>query len=111
MKRTKRQVRSGGKKTSKGYSPDSKKATPNKNTPNKDTGKSSPNTYGGGVRINKYLANAGVCSRREADKFVEAGVVSINGKVVTELGTKVKYGDVVKFNDETLVPEKKTYIF
>jgi len=65
---------------------------------------------GDSVRLNKYLANAGVCSRREADNYIESGIVSINGKVVVELGTKVKYGDVVKFNDQTLVPEKKTYI-
>ncbi|MBI9067031.1 MAG: rRNA pseudouridine synthase [Salinivirgaceae bacterium] len=63
-----------------------------------------------GVRLNRYLANAGICSRREADKYIESGIVSINNKVITELGTKVKYGDVVKFNDQTLVPEKKTYI-
>jgi 23S rRNA pseudouridine2605 synthase len=62
------------------------------------------------VRLNRYLANAGVCSRREADKYIEAGIVTINGKVVTELGTKVKYGDIVKFNDSPLIPEKKTYI-
>lgn len=62
------------------------------------------------MRLNRYLANAGVCSRREADKYIEAGIVTINGNVITELGTKVKYGDVVKFNDALLEPEKKTYI-
>ncbi len=62
------------------------------------------------VRLNRYLANAGICSRREADKYIESGIVTINGKVITELGTKVKYGDEVKFNDAPLVPEKKTYI-
>ncbi len=62
------------------------------------------------VRLNRYLANAGVCSRREADKYIESGIVTINGKVVTELGIKVKYGDEVKFNDAPLMPEKKTYI-
>lgn len=63
-----------------------------------------------GVRLNRYIANAGVCSRREADKYIEAGVIAINGKIVTELGTKVFYGDLVKFNDQPLMPEKKTYI-
>lgn len=63
-----------------------------------------------GTRLNRYIANAGICSRRDADKFIEAGVISINGKIVTELGTKVFYGDVVKFNDQPLMPEKKTYI-
>lgn len=62
------------------------------------------------VRLNRYLANAGISSRREADKYIESGIVTINGKVVTELGTKVKYGDDVRFNDAPLAPEKKTYI-
>jgi len=62
------------------------------------------------IRLNRYLANAGICSRRDADTYIAAGVVSINGKVVTELGTKVGYGDIVKFNDAPIIPEKKTYI-
>ena len=60
--------------------------------------------------MNKYLANAGVCSRREADTFIEAGVVSVNGVVVTELGTKVKRSDEVKFHDQTISIEKKVYV-
>lgn len=63
-----------------------------------------------GVRLNKYIANAGVCSRRDAEQYITAGVISINGKIVTELATKVHYGDVVKFNNAPLMPEKKTYI-
>lgn len=63
-----------------------------------------------GVRLNKYIANAGVCSRRDAEQYITAGVISINGKIVTELATKVYYGDVVKFNNAPLMPEKKTYI-
>ncbi len=62
------------------------------------------------VRLNRYLSSAGICSRREADTYIAAGVVTINGKVITELGTKVKYGDVVKFNDAPIIPEKLTYI-
>ena len=62
------------------------------------------------IRLNKYLANAGVCSRREADQFIQAGVVSVNGNVVTELGTKVLRSDVVKFHDETVTLEKKVYV-
>ena len=54
------------------------------------------------IRLNKFLANAGVCSRREADEFITAGVVSVNGEVVTELGTKIKRGDEVKFHDQTV---------
>jgi 23S rRNA pseudouridine2605 synthase len=62
------------------------------------------------MRLNRYLANAGICSRREADTYIEAGIVTINGKVVTELGTKVMFNDVVKFNDAPLAQEKKVYI-
>ena len=62
------------------------------------------------VRLNKFLANAGVCSRREADDFIEAGVVTVNGQVVTELGTKVLRTDEVKFHDQPVTLEKKVYV-
>ncbi len=62
------------------------------------------------IRLNKYLANAGVCSRREADDFIQAGVVTVNGHVVTELGTKVLRGDEVKFHDQPVTLEKKVYV-
>ena len=62
------------------------------------------------IRLNKFLANAGVCSRREADEFITAGVVSVNGVVVTELGTKIKRADEVKFHDQTVSIERKIYI-
>ena len=62
------------------------------------------------VRLNKFLANAGVCSRREADDFIEAGVVTVNGQVVTELGTKVMRTDEVKFHDQPVTLEKKVYV-
>ena len=63
------------------------------------------------IRLNKYIANSGVCSRREADTMIQAGVVTVNGEVVTELGTKVNVlKDVVKFNGETLRGEPKVYI-
>lgn len=63
-----------------------------------------------GIRINRYIANAGVCSRRDAEQYITAGVITINGKIITDLSTKVHYGDVVKFNNAPLMPEKKTYI-
>ena len=47
------------------------------------------------IRLNKYIANSGICSRREADKFIEAGVVSVNGKVITEMGHKINIEDVI----------------
>lgn len=62
------------------------------------------------IRLNKFLANAGVCSRREADEFITAGVVSVNGQVVTELGTKVKQTDEIKFHDQPISIEKKVYV-
>ena len=62
------------------------------------------------IRLNKYLANAGICSRREADEFIAAGVVSVNGVVVTELGTKIKRTDEVKFHDEPVSIERKAYV-
>lgn len=62
------------------------------------------------IRLNKFLANAGVCSRREADEFITAGVVSVNGTVVTELGTKVKRTDEVKFREQPVSIERKVYV-
>ena len=63
------------------------------------------------VRLNKYIANSGVCSRREADNFILAGVVTVNGEVVTELGTKVNINtDDIRFNGERLKGENKIYI-
>lgn len=62
------------------------------------------------VRLNKYLANAGICSRREADNYIEAGLITVNGVVVTELGTKITPGDDVRFNSERVNPERKVYV-
>ena len=62
------------------------------------------------IRLNKFLANAGICSRREADEFITAGVVSVNGEVVTELGTKIKRTDEVKFHDQPVSIERKVYV-
>lgn len=62
------------------------------------------------LRLNKFLANAGVCSRRDADKYIQAGVVTVNGEIVTELGTKVLRSDEVKFHDNPVKIEKKVYV-
>lgn len=62
------------------------------------------------IRLNKYLANAGVCSRREADEFIQAGVVKVNGEVVTELGTKITRADSVMFHNQTVSLESKVYV-
>jgi len=70
-----------------------------KNNPDKDL-----------IRLNKYIANAGICSRRDADKYIAAGFVTVNGKVITELGAKVLLKDTVKFKGKTIAPEKKIYV-
>lgn len=62
------------------------------------------------IRLNKYLSNAGVCSRREADVLIQTGVVTINDQVITELGYKIKPGDVVKYDGGTINAEKKRYV-
>ncbi len=62
------------------------------------------------IRLNKFLANAGICSRREADEYIQAGVVSVNGQVVQELGVKVLPTDKVMFHDQTVQTERKIYI-
>ncbi len=62
------------------------------------------------IRLNKYLANAGVCSRREADEFIQAGVVKVNGQIVSELGTKITRADEVMFHDQPITLESKVYV-
>lgn len=62
------------------------------------------------IRLNKYLANAGICSRREADEFIQAGVVKVNGQVVTELGTKITRADAVMFHNQPVTLESKVYV-
>lgn len=77
------------------------KSTPEKNAPKKETDE---------IRLNKYISNSGICSRREADTFIKAGSVSVNGKIVTEMGFKVRPTDEVKFDDSLISPETKRYI-
>jgi len=62
------------------------------------------------VRLNKYLSNAGVCSRREADLLIQTGVIAVNGTIVTELGFKIKPGDIVQYDGETINAETKRYV-
>jgi 23S rRNA pseudouridine2605 synthase len=64
----------------------------------------------GSMRLNRYIAHAGICSRREADTFITAGSVEVNGKVVSEMGYKVMPGDSVKFDGRLLTPEKMEYV-
>ncbi|HLV38653.1 pseudouridine synthase [Xanthomarina sp.] len=74
-----------------------KKAAPKKSNPNE-------------IRLNKYIANSGICSRREADEHIAIGLVSVNGKVVIEMGYKVKLDDDVRYDGRRVNPEKKAYV-
>lgn len=69
-----------------------------------------PSSGEGFIRLNKFLADAGICSRREADKLIESGAVKVNGEIVTRLGTKVSRSDKVQYGDETLKQEKLRYV-
>ena len=62
------------------------------------------------IRLNKYMANAGICSRREADEFIQQGLVKVNGEVVTELGTKVTHADTIEYDEKVVTLERKCYI-
>ncbi|WP_299125438.1 pseudouridine synthase [uncultured Tenacibaculum sp.] len=88
----------GNKRFNKGFK---------KNKPNKPTQKKTEDT---GIRLNKFIANSGICSRREADTYIEHGSVSVNNKLVTEMGYKVQPGDEVRFDGTLISIEKKRYI-
>lgn len=62
------------------------------------------------IRLNKYMANSGICSRREADEYITQGLVKVNGEVVTELGTKITRNDVVEYDEKVVTPERKCYV-
>lgn len=64
----------------------------------------------GAIRINRYLAMSGLCSRRQADEYIQQGLISVNDKIVSEPGIKILPEDIVKFNGEKIKPEKKIYI-
>ncbi len=79
-----------------------------KSTPSKPKGKSNANPDE--IRLNKYISNSGMCSRREADMHISIGSVMVNGKVVTEMGYKVRLDDEVRFDGARINPEKKAYV-
>ena len=62
------------------------------------------------IRLNKFIANAGICSRREADKLIESGIIRVNGKIIKQLGTKISPADKVQYDDQVLKSEKKYYV-
>lgn len=99
------------KRPQKGKKSFSKPGNPHRDKPGKPEKKSAkPENTTEGIRLNKYLANAGVASRRAADQLIESGAVTINGVVVTRLGTKVMPGDKVTFGGQTLKQEKPRYL-
>ena len=79
-------------------------------TPNQEGQKQSVKASDGSIRLNRYISNSGVCSRREADIFIAAGSVKVNGKAVVEMGYKVERSDVVTFDGRVLNPEKRVYV-
>jgi len=105
-----REANSGDEKSRDNYRPSSASRGRSahggkvKLTPKQDTKEDD-----GLIRLNRYIAHAGICSRREADTLISSGVISVNGKVVTELGTKVLKTDKIKYEDQTLKNEKLVY--
>lgn len=94
--------RQGGGKRKKSYA--------RGNAPIKKKMEKSPISNQDGIRLNKYIANSGICSRREADMYIAAGNVTVNGEVVTEMGHRVQLNDDVRFDGRRLNPEKPEYI-
>jgi 23S rRNA pseudouridine2605 synthase len=94
---------SKGKK-SKPFSKDARNQKPKNTTQNK------PSNPSDGIRLNKYIANSGICSRREADMYIQVGSVAVNGAIVNEMGFKVKPNDEVKFDGRRISPEAKKYV-
>ena len=98
---------SGGRQARKGNSPQ------RKNSFRKDFKKplTTPKKVDvGGIRLNKFISNSGICSRREADTYIEHGSVTVNGNLITEMGYKVQPNDDVRFDGTSISPEKKKYV-
>jgi len=81
----------------------------NKN-PSEKKPQNKPSNPADGIRLNKYIANSGICSRREADMYIQVGSVEVNGKIINEMGFKVKLNDEVKFDGRKISPEAKAYV-
>ncbi|TXD51628.1 MULTISPECIES: pseudouridine synthase [unclassified Polaribacter] len=109
-----RRRQEGKKSTPLSRKPASKKpANKNKKSVKKEFKKitpTKPSDITTGIRLNKYIANSGICSRREADTYIEHGSVEVNGKLVTEMGYKVQADDVVRFDGTSISPEQKKYV-
>ncbi len=85
-----------------------KRKTPDDRKYIKGQGRRDPDTEY--IRLNKYIASTGLCSRREADEYISSGLITVNGKVITELGMKIKLADNVKYKGRSLIEQKKVYI-
>lgn len=113
-KNTSRTKTTGEKKEKKFGNPKDKNYRINPNTikhyKKKPSKKQDEEKKSDGIRLNKYIANAGICSRREADVYISAGSATVNGKTITEMGYKVQPNDIVRFDEQLLTPEKKQYI-
>lgn len=101
---------SGGKNSGRQGGGTRKKSHARGNAPVKPKMEKSPLSNTDGIRLNKYIANAGICSRRDADMYIAAGNVTVNGKSVTEMGYRVKLEDDVRFDGRRINPEKPQYI-
>ncbi|WP_298763256.1 pseudouridine synthase [uncultured Polaribacter sp.] len=105
---------SRGRQEGKKNTPLSRKRKPldrktSKKTTSKITATKKADTSSG-IRLNKYIANSGICSRREADTYIEHGSVEVNGQLVTEMGYKVQPDDIVRFDGTSITPEEKKYV-
>ena len=98
---------SRGRHLSKSHTPQQKKNVQKEAKKSNNQSVRKPND---GIRLNKFISNSGICSRREADTYIEHGSVTVNGKLVTEMGYKVKSGDEVRFDGSLISPEKKRYV-
>ncbi len=106
-----RQSKPLNKKAGRGKDSTKEKSVARGNAPIKKTQTSKPTKSNPDeIRLNKYIANSGVCSRRDADMHIAVGGVTVNGKVITEMGYKVKLDDEVRFDGARINPEKKTYV-
>ncbi|MEM7086640.1 MAG: S4 domain-containing protein [Bacteroidota bacterium] len=92
----------GYSKTNRGYGKDNEAARPKK--------KNAPRPASDGIRLNKYIANSGICSRREADLYIQTGQVTVNGKVINEMGYRVKPNEDVRFDGRRISPEPTSFV-
>ena len=105
-----REHKDKGKASGRGGNSSYKKSYARRNTPIKKKTPQKTNSNPDEIRLNKYISNSGICSRRDADMHIAIGSVTVNGKVVTEMGYKVKLEDEVRFDGSRISPEKKAYV-